>query len=104
MNIVDLIPLGMENAISRYELFAKCEEHELCTSDRKMRRLIEKAREEHVILNNQDGNGYYRATADDYDNIKRHVKQERSRALSILKRMKHERAFCEDIERGRLSG
>ena len=56
MNIVDYIPVGKENSISRDSLG-------VCTGlpDRSIRRLIAKARTEgHAIVGNPDG-GYYMA-------------------------------------------
>ena len=84
MSIIDIIPLGAENAISRAELVAKSG-----MSDRRMRLEIQRERDNgELILNDQGGHGYYRATADDLDAIQRQYKQDTARAMAILKRRK----------------
>lgn len=89
MNDVDLIilsiPFGKDNAISREALAAK-----LNTTDRRMRQMIEDARNQGVfILNDGDGKGYYQTT--DIDEMERSYRSDRARALSILKRQKEMR-------------
>jgi hypothetical protein len=79
MNIIDLIPCGKENAISRNSLVIKTG-----LSDRKIRDLIALERRNHVILNVQDGKGYYRPTEKEMPDIERFVKQETRRAKSIF--------------------
>lgn len=77
-DIVNHIPYGKENAIRRDKL---CRFTGL--GDRAMRKEIEAARHEgHIILNDQDGKGYYRS--DDINEIERQYKQNRARARSIL--------------------
>lgn len=84
MSIIDIIPLGADNAITRSELTAKSG-----MTDRRMRDAIQKARANgELILNSQDGRGYFRATADDLDEIQRQYKQDTARAMAILKRRK----------------
>lgn len=83
MGIQDLIPFGREKAVTRQAL---------CTltgmSDRKVREQIEQARREGcIIINNQDGKGYYQT--DDLDEIERQYQQQRRRALSVLSQQKH---------------
>lgn len=99
MEIIDFIPHGREHAVSRKQLV-------LATglSDRKVRKLIEKAREEFVILSLENGSGYYQPTKDDYPELKKYVKREDSRAKSIFHTVKKAKALCEDYERGRLDG
>ena len=61
--IVNLIPVGRDNAISRKELLRACVTAGLVKSkqnDRAMRELIKKARMDYVILNLSNGKGYYR--------------------------------------------
>ena len=89
MNDTDLIilsiPFGKDNAISREALAAK-----LNTTDRRMRQMIEDARNQGVfILNDGDGKGYYQTT--DLDEMERSYRSDRARALSILKRQKEMR-------------
>lgn len=78
MNIIDYIPSGKDNAISRKQL---CEETGLL--DRVMRREIEKARQDYAILNAQDGSGYFRPAKDESYLTERWLKQERSREKSV---------------------
>lgn len=78
MNIIDFIPFGHDNAISRKQL---------CTAtglpDRVMRHEIEKARQDYAILNAQDGSGYFRPAKDESYLTERWLKQERSREKSV---------------------
>lgn len=78
MNIIDYIPTGQSNAISRRRL------RELSgLSDRRMRLEIEKARQDYAILNTQDGSGYFRPTAEEKPLVDRWLRQERSRSRSV---------------------
>lgn len=76
---IDMIPVGRENAISRTELCIMTG-----MTDRQMRREIHDLRRNYCILNVQDGNGYFRPTAQEAPLVRRFVLQERSRALSGL--------------------
>lgn len=81
--VASVVPEGKENAISREEL-AKT----LGVKDRKMRAMLEKARQDGlVIANDQDGKGYYRPVTE--DEIRRALFQIRNRALSLLIQMKY---------------
>ena len=68
---------------------------ELCDitglSDRQVRKIIEDLRREYVILNDQNGYGYYRT----HNPLKvlRYYRQELARAMSILRRLKPMRAL-----------
>lgn len=55
MNIIDLIPYGKENAISREDLSSASG-----LKDRDMRDTLEGERPDYSILNMQDGKGYFR--------------------------------------------
>ena len=80
--ITDFIPHGKENAITRAEL---CSITNL--QDRPIRELIETARRNGaIILNDQDGKGYY--ISDNLSDIKRQYHQNNSRAMSILVQQK----------------
>lgn len=82
MNIMEFIPVGKENAVSREALRAR-----LNLPDRAVRLLIQEARERgEVILNDQDGRGYY--TTRDVGQLKRQYRTNRRRALSILRQQK----------------
>ena len=77
---------GRENARTRQEL---C----ILTgySDRAVRNEIEELRRNgHIIINNQDGKGYY--LTDSLVEIERQYKQNRSRAMSILVQQKYLRS------------
>jgi len=77
MNIIDFIPYGRENAISRKRL------SELSgLPDRAMRQQIEKERQIYTILN-LDGGGYFRPLPEEKPLVERWLRQERSRSQSI---------------------
>ena len=83
MNIINYIPKGYENAISRKEL---CEKTGL--QDRVVRALIEEARRETIIISNNDGTGYWiypdHPTEKEKNLLNRFVKQQENRAKSIF--------------------
>ncbi len=83
MNIIEYIPEGYKNAISRKNL---CIATGL--SDRVIRNLIEEARRETIIISNNDGSGYWifpeNPTETEKDLLKKYVKQQESRAKSIF--------------------
>ena len=99
MEIINYIPFGKSNAVSRTSLVLQTGE-----SDRMVRERISRAREEYVILSLENGKGYYRPNAEDYPDLKKHLRREESRGKSLFKTLKVERALCEDYERGRLNG
>ena len=75
-----VIPFGRANAISRDALAAR-----LGLSDRQMRKAVEDARNEGlIILCECNGRGYYQS--DDMDEIQHQYKQDTNRAMAILKR------------------
>lgn len=78
MKIIDYIPSGHDNAISRKQL---CEATGL--PDRVMRHEIERARQDYAILNAQDGSGYFRPAEGEAYLTERWLKQERSREKSV---------------------
>ena len=83
MNIVEYIPEGYENAISRKMLCAITG-----LNDRVVRNLIEEARRDTIIISNNDGSGYWRfpdkPTEKEKQLLNRYVKQQESRAKSIF--------------------
>ena len=99
MEIINYIPHGKQNAVSRFQLVLMTGQ-----SDRRVRKEISKAREEHVILSLENGSGYYQPTADDYPELRKYLNREESRAKSVFASIKKARALCEDYERGRLNG
>lgn len=83
MNITDFIGTGRENAVTRSELVTI-----LNLPDRTVRRLIQEARDRgEIIINAQDGAGYY--MSDDVGEMKRQLALNRSRALSVLRQQTH---------------
>ena len=85
MNILDYIHEGKEDAITREELRFLTE-----LSDRTIRELIEQARRNGaIILNLQDGRGYYRPAPDEMDDVRRQFLINERRAMSILVQQKH---------------
>lgn len=89
MNIIDYIPEGREHGVSREKL---CELTGL--GDRAMREKIKEARlKGEVIVNLQDGAGYYR-TANLHD-IKRQYEMNYSRAMEILVQQPYLREILE---------
>lgn len=88
VDIVKFIPYGKENAISRDKLASA-----VGCSDRTMRDLINKARRRVVIINLQNGNGYYRPTDEDKEDVLKFKKQEENRAKDIFSNLQPVRAF-----------
>lgn len=81
MDILDYIPTGSKNAVSRYYL---CRVTGL--DDRTVRDAIHAARRKIPILNMQDGRGYFIPDMNiqyDRDLLKWYVRQEESRLRSI---------------------
>jgi hypothetical protein len=78
--IVNYIPYGKDNAISREQLMYKTG-----LADRQVRHKIELARRAGALINNdQDGSGYYQSI--DLDALARQYKQDTARAMAILNR------------------
>lgn len=93
MDILDYIPKGEENAISR-----RCLIHFTRKTDREVRYMIAKARREVPILN--FGNGYFIPTEQERDKAKRWYRQEAKRARSIFYAAKAAKEFGdEDIHK-----
>lgn len=107
--VADLIPVGRENAISRKALVSLCVAHGLIDDsikdkDRAMRALVQKARIDYVILNLSNGDGYYRVSKDDMQDLQRYIRQEEKRAKASFKNLKKARALYEDFKYGRIVG
>ena len=86
INIVDYIPIGHENGISRKEL---CRLTGL--TDRKVRECISKARETTCICNMSDGAGYY--IPREVSEIENFIRQESARARSIFRSLRGARTL-----------
>lgn len=97
MGIENSIPYGRENAISRDALVYLTGE-----SDRRNRKNIEEARcAGHIIINAQDGEGYFRIDPNNINQselaaIYRQYCQNKSRALSVLTYQKHLRKILKE--------
>lgn len=79
MNIIDYMPCGQKNAITRAELSKITG-----LKDRVVRELIGQARRETPILNTQNGEGYFIPLPSEKHLVERWLKQEESRAKSIF--------------------
>lgn len=83
MSITDFIGVGRENAVTRGELVAI-----LNLPDRAVRKLIQEARERgEIIINAQDGSGYYRSN--DLGDMERQYNTNHRRAMSVLRQQKY---------------
>ena len=92
MNICDFLKNGKENAITRRELVSL-----LNLPDRTVRRLIQEARDRgEIIINAQDGVGYY--MTEDLGEMKRQLATNYSRSLSIMRQQVHLRNKIREIE------
>lgn len=80
-NVYMQLRFGKENARTRSQLMARTG-----LSDRQVRKAIEILRREVIILNDQDGRGYYLSS--DTAEIRKAFRQEMSRAKSIMYRLK----------------
>lgn len=110
ISIIYLIPVGRDNAISRDYLVTLCVQKGLVdqklrpeSRDRAMRRLLEKERLGYTILNLSDGEGYYRPSRDDLQDLQRYIRQEENRAKSTFRNISNAKALYEDYKRGRLT-
>lgn len=105
----NLLGFGSENAIKRSDLVVKCVcagliAYNVKDKDRAMRILLEKARREYVILNDGQGQGYYRPTAKELISLARSNQRENSRAIKVFSSTKKAKALEEDYKHGRLDG
>ncbi len=91
-DITNFIGTGRENAVTRGELVAI-----LNLPDRQIRRLIQEARDRgEIIINAQDGAGYY--MSNDVGELKRQYQSNRRRALSVLRQQKYLRWKIREAE------
>lgn len=109
ITIIDLIPVGRENAISREYLTTRCVESGLVdenkkpeSKDRAMHRLIEQARLDCTILNLSNGEGYYRPSIEDLQDLQRYIRQEESRGKATFRNIANAKALYEDFKHGRV--
>lgn len=93
VTLASVIPCGRRNAISREALAAK-----LGMSDRQMRKAVEEARNEGlIILCECNGRGYYQSN--DLNEIHCQYIQDTNRAMAILKRRKPMRQLLQQAGR-----
>lgn len=94
MNIVNYIPIGHKNAITRGEL---CRRTGL--GDRKIRRMIEKARQDFVILNLGDSKGYFLPGIGEENLVEIYKRQELSRYVAIGRTIRTmDKYLCENFK------
>ena len=108
INIIDLIPVGKENAIKREQLTRLCFQYGLIADvkdkDRAMRDLIGEARMEHPIINMSHGDGYYQPRTDSKEEmaeLNAFIRQEERRVINSIRRVGVAKATYEDFIRGR---
>lgn len=83
MNILEFIPVGHKNAVTRQQLCIMTE-----LSDRKVRELIEEAcTRQHPILNMQDGKGYFQPAENEISLVRLYRNQENRRTVSTRKKV-----------------
>lgn len=106
ITVVDLIPVGRDNAIPRNVLVSKCVSCGLVkegkSKDRKTRDLINRARRDYTILNLSNGVGYYRPSIEDLQDLQRYIRQEENRGKATFKNIKMAKALYADYLHGRL--
>lgn len=93
-NIEDFIPFGKENAVINEQL-------QVVTGldERTVRRAISDARKRGVvILNMQDGRGYYQPTDNERTEVEMYYYQERSRAMNNLATLKATKRWLDMID------
>jgi len=105
LRLIDLIPYGKKNATPRRNLVNTAElfglvPDNISDSDRYVRKLIQDARKNNVII--CDANGYYIPDEDDVTELSKYIVKEHSRALAIHTDIKMARAVLEDMQHGRL--
>lgn len=94
--ILRYLEIGKDKAKTREQL---CELSGLC--DRVVRREIEALRDKGIIIiNNQDGKGYY--ISEDVEEMQRQFRQNQARAMSILRQQKHLRRRMAEVVNERI--
>lgn len=91
LKIVNLIPFGKDNAITRTAL---CNITGL--ADREVRRKIAEERRDNVILSVDDGKGYFHPTCNEKKEVEIWLKKEKNRGISVFKAMKAAQAFLNE--------
>lgn len=92
MDITNFIGVGKENAVDRFRLMDLTG-----LPDRRVRKLIQEARERgEIIINAQDGAGYY--ISDDISELRKQYHANKNRAMSILRQQKYLRRKIHEAE------
>lgn len=91
MNILEYIPIGHENGYTLEQIAILSGEDK-----RVVRDLISKARQEVVIINLQDGYGYFLPKEDEEELVERWLKQELSRLKSHALSLRGARGFIKN--------
>lgn len=95
MSIIDLIPIGHDSAVTKKQLMIQTE-RTICKE-------IEEARQSgHIIINLQDGAGYFVPAPEEIALAEAQYKQERARALNILKSNMAINSWIADVKAGRI--
>ena len=98
MSIIDLIPIGHDNAVTKKQLMIQTG-----LDERTIRKEIEEARQSgHIITNLQDGAGYFVPAPEEIALAEAQYKQERARALNILKSNMAINSWIADVKAGRI--
>lgn len=79
MNILEYIPTGRENAISRRELRKRTR-----LTDRENRRLIQRARRDTPIITRDNGGGYYQPTEAEREDVIVWLQRHKARGRSVM--------------------
>lgn len=92
IDIVQVIPVGHENAVTGRRLAQM-----LGIKQRDVRRLISKARKDHVIINLQDGEGYFLPDTNETCHVHRWFNQESSRLRELDESLRGARKFLDNV-------
>ena len=96
-DITEYIPYGANNAITRDELLKVADYFVEGITDRSMRRLLEASKQNgNIIINMQDGRGYFRP--ENKEEIERYIRQEEARAKKIQFNLKSARKALRKLE------
>ena len=88
IDILEYIPYGHENGVTVSALESRTN-----LSNRDVRLAIAKARENTIIINLQDGNGYFRPNEDEGDIVEHWLNQEKNRRKAISNNIRVAREF-----------
>ena len=91
MELIDFIPYGHKNAITSNQLGMLTG-----LSSRDIRKIISRAKRETLIINLQDGKGYFKPTEDERELVERYLKQEQSRFKTIAWSLRSAREFLKN--------